>query len=151
MHEAHLSPLIKQAVILVGIAIEKVSEGAERVHQRLVDEFKALCPQARRDLSKMEAPLFLIEFTKQQCRKPRTAVNRYLRVLLIVFVLVFRKALWKLVVLLPLKIIIGILRFPFTVAFAPLRLLFLSKPSEKSTPFEVDTLKEEPEKDDPSQ
>lgn len=151
MHEAYLNPLIKHAGIQFRIVMEKVSDGAERVHQRLVDEFKALCPQVRRDLTKVDAPIFFIEFTKQQCRKPRTAVNRFLRGLLIVFVLVFRKALWKLVVLLPFKIIKGVFCFPFMVALAPFRLLFPSKPSENETHFDGDTVKEEPEKDDPSQ
>ena len=121
--ENHLRPLIKLTGIQIRAVMKRVGDGAAWVQRRLVNEFKLICSHARRELKNYNAPVLVIEYTNQQCRKPREAVNLFVQILLTILALFFRKAIWRTANF--------VILFPFHVAFIPLRFLFgSSKPSE---------------------
>jgi hypothetical protein len=129
VYENYLTPLLEVAGIQVGLVMTNIGEAATLVHRRLIDEFKVLCPRARRDLKKLKAPVLMIDILKQHCQKPREAVDLALIILFLLCTIIFRKAIWRTTT--------AIVWLPFNVAWycSPLRFLFRSKttssPSDK--------------------
>ena len=121
VYEHHLTPWIEIAGLQVGYVTKNVGEATTLIHQRLIEDFKVLCPRAQRELKKIKAPVLMIDILKQHCRKPKVAIDRALIIIFIMCTIIFRKTIRRTTM--------TIVWLPFNVAWYcfPLRFLFRSK------------------------
>lgn len=120
-------PLLHKAGVLLNTTWLEVKVLSREAHSRLVESFKASCPETLGRLKTMEhAPGFMVSHVKQSCQEPEKSVNTFLWTVLFIFVFIFRSFVWSQAV--------GVVMVPIRIIWfvSPLRLFFGKRKQDQS-------------------
>ena len=114
-------PLIDKAVELKDEVTPRIAALANHAHGKMVASYKASCPNTRKQLQNMNAPPAYIQRVSEWCQTPEQTVTVFLKIMLGLLILIFRKFLWR--------TLIGLVLLPFRILWfvSPLRLIFGKK------------------------
>ncbi len=95
IHEAHVKPALKVANKNIAVARKEASSQMQSFYRRTISEFKAACPAFKKQLREMQVHPSMQAFLREKCKDPKGTVDRFLAAIAILFVLVFRRFLWR--------------------------------------------------------
>jgi hypothetical protein len=134
MVDETLFPLFAQAKEEVIVAVEISKNKTQETFNKVVADYAAECPKASASLktfakeNNIQLPVSMLHSMDTSCQQPRESVIMGLYVVGVIFVLLFRKAL--------LRLVKGFILLPFRILwfFNPLRFCFGSKKKTAPAP-----------------
>mmetsp|Transcript_15833 Transcript_15833/g.23979 ORF Transcript_15833/g.23979 Transcript_15833/m.23979 type:complete len:553 (-) Transcript_15833:244-1902(-) len=132
VHEAHIRPTVSKISEVANSGFQKAKELAAKARRRSISEFKDSCIGFKAHLRQANFPKVVRDFVRQKCKEPEQTIDRFLLAILLFFVIIFRKFLWRTTK--------RILYFPFRVLWycTPLPLLFGRKNNTPSVPVKAE-------------
>eukprot|EP00547_Thalassionema_nitzschioides_P002546 CAMPEP_0194207252 /NCGR_PEP_ID=MMETSP0156-20130528/6043_1 /TAXON_ID=33649 /ORGANISM="Thalassionema nitzschioides, Strain L26-B" /LENGTH=540 /DNA_ID=CAMNT_0038933965 /DNA_START=79 /DNA_END=1701 /DNA_ORIENTATION=- len=128
-YETHIKPTVSKISELVTSGFGNVKQLSSNSRKRAIEEFKASCIGFKAHLRQANFPKFFRDFVRQKCKEPEQTVDRFFMAVLLIFVIIFRRVLWRTAK--------RVVYFPFWVMWylTPLPLLFGRKRSNSAEPI----------------